>query len=69
MTKNTVPLTNYEVLKVLSARERPMNETTKEFLDYLKKLNNTKTIERSNSVAQDTDYELKIQNANLDRNA
>lgn len=65
MTKNTVPLTNYEVLKVLSARERPMNDVTKEFLDYLKKLNNTKTIERNNG--EDADYELKVQNANLDR--
>lgn len=65
MTKNTVPLTNYEVLKVLSARERPMNETTKDFFDYLKKLNNTKTIERSNG--EDADYELKVQNANLEK--
>lgn len=66
MTKNTVPLTNYEVLKVLSARERPMNDVTKDFLDYLKKLNNTKTIERSNG--EDADYEVKIQNVNLDLN-
>lgn len=61
MVKNSVPLTNYEVLRVLMARERPMKDVTKEFLEYLKKVNNCRTIERNDP---NEDYELKVQLAN-----
>lgn len=47
MTKNSVPLTNHEVLAVLLARERPMKEVTREFLEYLKNVSNDRTIERN----------------------